>query len=89
MFACTGFKPWTKEKIIKRLKENGLIEENASENIIQEETEYGIVKQNLIPIVYQLIGKEYNTYLIQKEYGEKEVTLRKRLSFKEWLKTIL
>lgn len=90
MFACTGFQPWTKEKIIKRLKEKGLIEETHSEPVRhdQEETEEDIIRTNLIPLVKQLLGKEYNTYMYNAYRWEKKF-LGKSLTYKEWLKALL
>ena len=80
MFACTGFKPWTKEKIIKRCKENGLIEETISEPIkqYQEETERVIIKNNIVDFVLGLLLVEYHSH----RPFRKDTTF----TFKEWLK---
>jgi hypothetical protein len=82
MFAYTGFKPWTKEKIIRRCKENGLIEETHSEPVKQdrEETERDIIKNNMENLMLGLLLSEYRNRLYIRKLSPKNVT------FKEWLK---
>jgi len=78
MFACSDFRPWTKEKIIKRLKKAGMIKEQKKNNelsynnkIIQDNRD--LLLEQVIKYFYSHDKKLFETFemYLNRIIGEK------------------
>jgi hypothetical protein len=79
MFACTGFQPWTKEKIIKRLKEHGMIKSTIIEETKNSDEINEIIKNDFPSILRVILRKFYH-----EDIREGSINT----DFKEYLKKI-